>query len=55
MDYVPVLVKQDVPVVPVLNLQQVGDNRVSGDRLHEVAASFFVPTRALRRQKEWKK
>lgn len=39
MDEVPVPVDQDVPVMPVLDLQQERHDGIPGQRLYEVALS----------------
>jgi hypothetical protein len=46
---VPVFVEQQVPVMPVFDLQEVGHDGVTSHRLYEVAARLLVPTGALRK------
>ena len=44
MDDVPLLVHHDIPVVPVLDLQQVAYQRVGGHALDEVGSSLVGHT-----------
>ena len=39
MNYVTQVIQQDVPIVSVLNLEEIGDNAVGGTTLDEVSLS----------------